>query len=193
MPHKGICASAGRDKCAHTHTAVPPQDAHVTSHTCTRAQTLWVRDTLADGPDTAGGACSLERPGPQPRPSLKLPAGDSPSALRAPAAAVRGHPSPTALRSLAERIHLRRSRERAGQGSADSAVGWSPLSEAGSRCLAAAGAAGGLAVPTRSRAGSGGGRGGRARRQSSRAAWRGCGPGGAPGSRCWRCLRWASA
>lgn len=30
-------------------------------------------------------------------------------------------------------------------------------------------------------------------RESLQAAWRGCGPGGAPGSGCWRCPRWASA
>ena len=193
LPHEGICACSGRDRCAHTQTAMPPQDAHVTAHTCSRAQTLWVPDTQADGPDTASGACSLERSGPQPLPSLILPARDSPSALRAPTAAVRGHPSPTALSSArcarpsASLARASRAGKRRLHGGLESALrGGQPVPRCRSGCWWPGGANPQLGTERR-------GGGGQAPRQSQRAAWRDCGAGGAPGSRCWRCPRWASA
>lgn len=67
------------------------------------------------------------------------------------------------------------------------------LQPAAGPLAAAAAAASGQAVPAHRVAASGGAGAAGGLRQSLPAAWRGCGPGGARGSRCWRCPYLASA
>lgn len=177
-----------------------------TSHTCTR-DSLSGRRTCKHtaAPETAATTpflgYSQHGTPPSPLPPARPPALSAPPhPERAPAAArVRPRPRRSALARLRARAALLAgSRERAGEGTEPAPEGRrSPLSAAGSRAPSCGSGGrrrwpgGGSPRWVAESRGAGAAAGGP--RESLQAAWRGCGPGGAPGSGCWRCPRSASA
>lgn len=206
-PHEGMGAfvqvPVQRQRQRHTRAQSCQQTMLLhTSHTCTRDSLSGRRtckQTAAPRPPQpllSWATPSTGLPPPLPRPPPPSPPPLRPA--RAPAAA-RVRPRRSALARLRARAALLAgSRERAGEGTEPAPEGRrSPLSAAGSRAPSCGSGGqrrwpgGGSPRWVAESRGAGAAAGGP--RESLQAAWRGCGPGGAPGSCCWRCPRSASA